>query len=77
MPASRRLLGPGRRCRLAKDKPIIFLCNGPECWKSYKASRAAIAAGYKHVYWFRGGMPEWELAGERTEKYAESLALAN
>ena len=42
-----------------KDKPVVFLCNGPECWKSYKASRAAVAAGYPKVYWFRGGMPEW------------------
>jgi rhodanese-related sulfurtransferase len=42
-----------------KDKPVIFFCNGPECWKSYKASRAALAAGYPKIYWFRGGMPEW------------------
>jgi rhodanese-related sulfurtransferase len=45
--------------KLAKDKPVVFFCNGPECWKSYKASRAAQAAGYTQVYWFRGGMPEW------------------
>jgi rhodanese-related sulfurtransferase len=45
--------------KLAKDKPVVFFCNGPECWKSYKASRAALAAGYAKVYWFRGGMPEW------------------
>ena len=45
--------------KLAKDKPVVFFCNGPECWKSYKASRAAQAAGYAKVYWFRGGMPEW------------------
>jgi rhodanese-related sulfurtransferase len=42
-----------------KDKPVVFLCNGPECWKSYKASRFAVAAGYQKIYWFRGGMPEW------------------
>ena len=42
-----------------KDKPVVFFCNGPECWKSYKASRAAVAAGYPKIYWFRGGMPEW------------------
>jgi rhodanese-related sulfurtransferase len=45
--------------KLPKEKPVVFLCNGPECWKSYKASRAALAAGYTKVYWFRGGMPEW------------------
>lgn len=44
---------------LPHDKPIIFMCNGPECWKSYKASKVAINAGFKNVYWFRGGVPEW------------------
>jgi rhodanese-related sulfurtransferase len=62
--------------RLSQDRNIVFQCNGPECWKSYKASRVAIASGYKHVYWFRGGMPEWEVAGERTES-SVTLALAN
>ncbi|MEO8081242.1 MAG: rhodanese-like domain-containing protein, partial [Caldimonas sp.] len=45
--------------KLPKEAPVVFLCNGPECWKSYKASRSAVAAGYSKVYWFRGGMPEW------------------
>ena len=45
--------------KLAKDKPVIFLCNGPECWKSYKASRIAAENGFKTVYWYRNGMPEW------------------
>ncbi len=63
--------------KLDRERHIVFQCNGPECWKSYKASRAAIAAGYKHIYWFRGGMPEWELAGMRTEKSGETLALSN
>jgi len=46
-----------------KSTPIIFQCNGPECWKSYKATVAAVRAGYKNVYWFRGGYPEWRIAG--------------
>ncbi len=46
--------------RLDKSAATIFHCNGAECWKSYKASRAALAAGFARVYWFRGGMPEWE-----------------
>jgi rhodanese-related sulfurtransferase/ABC-type phosphate/phosphonate transport system substrate-binding protein len=44
---------------LPKGDAIVFLCNGAECWKSYKASKAAAEAGYKQVYWLRGGMPEW------------------
>jgi len=47
---------------LDKSKPTIFSCNGAECWKSYKASRAALGRGFKQVYWFRGGLPEWEQA---------------
>jgi rhodanese-related sulfurtransferase len=45
--------------------PTIFYCNGAECWKSYKASRAAIAAGFSKVYWYRTGMPDWELQGQK------------
>jgi ABC-type phosphate/phosphonate transport system substrate-binding protein/rhodanese-related sulfurtransferase len=43
-----------------KDAPLIFACNGEECWKSYKASLWAQKEGYKYVYWFRGGFPEWK-----------------
>jgi ABC-type phosphate/phosphonate transport system substrate-binding protein/rhodanese-related sulfurtransferase len=50
-----------------KNAPVIFACNGAECWKSYKASEAAIKAGYKQVYWFRGGFPEWSLKGLPTD----------
>ncbi len=46
-----------------KNAPVILACNGPECWKSYKASVAAIKAGYKQVYWLRGGFPEWKAKG--------------
>lgn len=48
----------------AKDTPLVFACNGAECWKSYKASKAAVKAGYTQVHWFRGGLPEWR-AGQR------------
>jgi ABC-type phosphate/phosphonate transport system substrate-binding protein/rhodanese-related sulfurtransferase len=46
-----------------RNAPVIFACNGAECWKSYKASLVAIKAGYKQVYWFRGGFPEWRARG--------------
>lgn len=54
--------------RVPRDKPAVFSCNGAECWKSYKASRVALAAGLKNVYWFRGGLPEWEAAGLPVER---------
>lgn len=43
-----------------KNAPVVFYCNAGECWKSYKASVAALKAGYKNISWFRGGMPEWK-----------------
>ncbi len=43
-----------------KSTPIIFYCNAGQCWKSYKASRAAVKAGYTKIYWLRGGIPEWK-----------------
>ena len=50
-----------------KNTPMVIYCNGPECWKSYKASTAAVKAGYKKVYWFRLGIPEWKAQGYPTE----------
>jgi rhodanese-related sulfurtransferase len=46
-----------------KSAPLVMYCNAGECWKSYKAARVAIAAGYKNVYWLRGGIPEWKGKG--------------
>ena len=55
--------------QLPKDKaaPVIFSCNGPECWKSYKSAKVALNHKYTKVYWFRGGYPEWKDAGFPTE----------
>jgi len=50
-----------------KNTAMIIYCNGAECWKSYKASTAAIKAGYKTVYWFRLGIPQWKAKGYPTE----------
>jgi len=51
----------------AKNAPIIFYCNAGECWKSYKACKVAVDAGYKKVNWLRGGMPEWKAKGYPVE----------
>lgn len=50
-----------------KAKPVIFACNGAECWKSYKAAKVATAKGFKSVYWLRGGLPEWDATGLPTD----------
>jgi rhodanese-related sulfurtransferase/ABC-type phosphate/phosphonate transport system substrate-binding protein len=50
-----------------RDAELVFACNGAECWKSFKASHAAVKAGYTRVYWFRGGFPEWRASGQKTQ----------
>jgi ABC-type phosphate/phosphonate transport system substrate-binding protein/rhodanese-related sulfurtransferase len=50
-----------------RNAPVIFACNGAECWKSYKSSVAAVNAGFRQVHWFRGGYPEWIAKGHPAE----------
>ncbi len=59
--------------KLDRARPTVFLCNGPECWKSYKAAREALKMGFTSVYWFRGGMPEWRARGLPVSR-ADALA---
>ena len=47
----------------SKATPVLFYCNGIKCGRSVKAAKIAIADGYSKVYWFRGGMQEWEAKG--------------
>jgi rhodanese-related sulfurtransferase len=63
----------------AKDTPLVFACNGAECWKSYKASQAAVRAGYTRVHWFRGGLPEWRAAQRpvTTQSVTQSLPVSS
>jgi ABC-type phosphate/phosphonate transport system substrate-binding protein/rhodanese-related sulfurtransferase len=60
----------------SKNAPVIFACNGPECWKSYKSCVTAVKAGYTQVYWFRGGFPEWAAKGYPVESVPASVALS-
>ncbi len=53
-----------------RNADLVFACNGPECWKSYKASHAAIKAGFTRVHWFRGGLPEWRASGMKYDAAA-------
>ena len=58
-----------------KDAPVVFACNGAECWKSYKSCVAAVKAGYTQVYWFRGGFPEWVARGYPIESVPSNVVL--
>jgi rhodanese-related sulfurtransferase len=54
---------------IPKDKNayLITFCNGPHCWRSYKASVILTKAGYKNVRWMRDGIPAWKKAGYPTK----------
>jgi ABC-type phosphate/phosphonate transport system substrate-binding protein/rhodanese-related sulfurtransferase len=51
-----------------KNAPMIFQCNGAECWYSYKAARYMVKRGFKRVYWYRTGLPAWKAAGYPIER---------
>jgi len=46
-----------------KETFVVVYCNGPECWKSYKAALVAIKGGYSNVNWYRLGFPDWKSKG--------------
>lgn len=46
-----------------REAPLVFYCQGPQCWMSYNASLRAINLGYKNVLWYRGGIEAWQQAG--------------
>ncbi|MEE9427234.1 MAG: rhodanese-like domain-containing protein [Paracoccaceae bacterium] len=46
-----------------KDMPIVVFCSNPQCWLSYNGSLRVVAAGYNNVYWYRGGLQAWQMAG--------------
>lgn len=50
-----------------KNKDIVTFCNAGSCWKSYKAAVALAKAGYKNVYWYRNGFPDWKARKLPTE----------
>ena len=52
-----------RATRGRNDLPLVFYCQGPECWMSYNAALRAIHLGYRNVMWYRGGLEAWQKAG--------------
>jgi rhodanese-related sulfurtransferase len=50
-----------------KNAHIVTFCNSGNCWKSYKSAVVLAKNGYKHVYWYRGGFPDWKARKLPTE----------
>lgn len=46
-----------------REMPIVIFCSDPQCWLSYNATLRTAAAGYTNVYWYRGGLQAWQMAG--------------
>ena len=46
-----------------RDRALVFLCVNSQCWLSFNAARRAFAAGFRNVYWYRGGYAAWKAAG--------------
>lgn len=69
----------GNKHKLPDDKnsTLIFYCMGNHCLYSNKASLKAIALGYKNVYWFEGGIPDWYRFNYpmRINKYLKSIPV--
>lgn len=45
------------------DIPIVVYCSDPHCWLSYNAGLRVVSAGFTNVYWYRGGLQAWQMAG--------------
>lgn len=48
-----------REIRQTTNKTIVFYCNGRTCFKSYKATKAAMDNDIQNVYAYDAGMFEW------------------
>ena len=45
-----------------KNQPVVFYCNGDMCQRSAIASEKAVKWGWKKVFYYRGGFPDWKNA---------------
>ncbi len=43
--------------------PVVFYCQGRNCWLALNAALRARKLGYSQVGWYRGGMESWKAAG--------------
>ena len=52
-----------------KDHPIVFYCNGyPKCPRSVNGATTAMTWGYKNLYVYTAGIPDWEQKGFPVER---------
>ena len=44
------------------EAPVVFYCDGRECWHSANAALRARRLGFTNVGWYRGGLLSWKAA---------------
>lgn len=45
------------------DTAAVFYCSSSKCGRSLNALKIAQACSYRNIYWFRGGLEEWQNKG--------------
>jgi rhodanese-related sulfurtransferase len=61
----------GQKGKFPADKGhlIVFYCNGyPKCPRSANAATIALKWGYRNIYLYKAGIPEWEQKGYPIER---------
>ncbi|MGD1075086.1 MAG: rhodanese-like domain-containing protein [Thermodesulfovibrionales bacterium] len=53
--------------KLDKEKEYVVYCNGVRCWRSPATAVMLHNLGFKKVYWYRDGVPDWKKQGYPTE----------
>lgn len=61
------LADPKLADQFKKDDIIVFYCNGLLCWRSPAAALIFSKAGFKNLYWYREGLPDWKAKKYPTE----------
>lgn len=46
-----------------QQQAVVFYCASQNCWLSVNATLRAVKAGYTNIYWYRGGIEAWRVAG--------------
>jgi rhodanese-related sulfurtransferase len=59
---------PGLRKDVSEEQPLVVYCSGYDCHDSRDLATRILAAGYRTVYVFEGGYPEWRDAGYPTQE---------
>ena len=76
LPASDLATGLGRfRKEVPVSSLIVVYCNGFGCHDSMTVGTKLLEAGYRSVFVYEGGFPEWQAAGYPVEKRGEPWTL--